>query len=160
MPNEWIKCNWGRQLAKSKTAYVQAGSLNLYELNKSPIISFKHTDIKFSLLTNVNKVSLAWDMTDSGIKQKWALPLNHHSAVYDLPGFEKSSMPALQLFINRKLTLVSGVGMQEARLNRDAEAEEDTGLPFKCHKFSNIFVAVQPVVNLGHFLHHGPAMLP
>lgn len=149
MPNEWIKCNWGRQLAKSKTAYVQAGSLNLYELNKSPIISFKHTDIKFSLLRNVNKVSLAWDMTDSGIKQKWALPLNHHSAVYDLPGFEKSSMPALQLFINRKLTLVSGVGMQEA-----------TGLPFKCHKFSNIFVAVQPVVNLGHFLHHGPAMLP
>lgn len=158
MPNEWIKCNWGRQLAKSKTAYVQAGSLNLYELNKSPIISFKHTDKKFSLLRNVNKVSLAWDMTDSGIKQKWALPLNHHSAVYDLPGFEKSSMPALQLFINRKLTLVSGVGMQEARLNRDAE--EDTGLPFKCHKFSNIFVAVQPVVNLGHFLHHGPAMLP
>lgn len=56
--------------------------------------------------------------------------------------------------------LVSGLEMQEARLNKDAEAEEDTGLPFKCHKFSNIFVAVQPVVNLGHCLHHGPAMLP
>lgn len=83
-------------------------------------------------------------------------PLSLYPAVHDLPGFEKSSIPGVPLLSNRRLTLVSGLELHDARPSEDAE--EDKGLPFKCQKLSNILAVVQVVDHLLHCLHHGAAM--